>query len=395
MNDQRVPKTELDARLEGFMSLMRGRDWRCAFIFSKINQYYFTGTMQDGVLAITNGGAAVYFVRRSLERALRESLFADIRPMTNFKDVADVIGVNCAPSFADTEILTLAQHARFAKYLDAGALEPLDRVLAELRAVKSPYELALMEEAGRLHDEFLLRVIPGMLKEGMSEADMAADIYSAMVRHGHHGVSRFNMPQCEIIGGQASFGESSLYPSSFDGPAGHTGISPAAPVLGSRDRFLKKGDLVFVDMAFGLNGYHTDKTQVYSFRRPPPPEAALAHGRCLEIQRKAAGMLRPGTLPADIYATIIDGLDEDFAENFMGFGSRTVKFIGHGAGLQVDEYPPLAKGFTKPLADNMTIALEPKKGLAGLGMVGVEDTYVVSPEGGRCITGGGREIIIL
>jgi hypothetical protein len=28
-------------------------------------------------------------------------------------------------------------------------------------------------------------------------------------------------------------------------------------------------------------------------------------------------------------------------------------------------------------------------------MVGVEDTYIVTSEGGKCITGGGKEIIII
>jgi Xaa-Pro aminopeptidase len=41
----------------------------------------------------------------------------------------------------------------------------------------------------------------------------------------------------------------------------------------------------------------------------------------------------------------------------------------------------------------MVIALEPKKGVPGAGMVGVEETFIVTPEGGQCITGGGRGII--
>jgi Xaa-Pro aminopeptidase len=43
----------------------------------------------------------------------------------------------------------------------------------------------------------------------------------------------------------------------------------------------------------------------------------------------------------------------------------------------------------------MVIALEPKKGISGVGTVGVEDTYIVTPDGGQCITGGGRDIIEL
>jgi Xaa-Pro aminopeptidase len=35
----------------------------------------------------------------------------------------------------------------------------------------------------------------------------------------------------------------------------------------------------------------------------------------------------------------------------------------------------------------MVFALEPKKGIKEIGMVGIENTFVVTPDGGRCITG--------
>jgi Xaa-Pro aminopeptidase len=87
------------------------------------------------------------------------------------------------------------------------------------------------------------------------------------------------------------------------------------------------------------------------------------------------------------------GLTEEEHLNLGGYGNRRVKFLGHGIGLQVDGYPVIAEGFNDPLETGMTIALEPKKGLAGIGMAGVEDTFVVTPEGGRCITGGCNDII--
>ena len=64
-----------------------------------------------------------------------------------------------------------------------------------------------------------------------------------------------------------------------------------------------------------------------------------------------------------------------------------MNFLGHGVGLQVDEPPAIAQGFDEPLTAGMVIALEPKKGVPGVGMVGIEDTFVVTPDGGRSITG--------
>ena len=90
----------------------------------------------------------------------------------------------------------------------------------------------------------------------------------------------------DIAVGQLGFGDNSIYPTSFDGPGGCLGIGPAAPVLGSRDRKLRKGDLVFVDIGFAVDGYHTDKTMVYMFGRPLPDEV---------IARSTGGAWRSNT----------------------------------------------------------------------------------------------------
>ena len=77
----------------------------------------------------------------------------------------------------------------------------------------------------------------------------------------------------------------------------------------------------------------------------------------------------------------------------MGFGNRKVKFLGHGVGLLIDESPVIAKGFDEPLQKGMVIALEPKKGIENLGMVGIENTFIVTAKGGECITGDNPGLI--
>ena len=50
----KVPVTELNDRMQRFRACMDAENpnWELAAIFGRINQYYFTGTMQDGVLLI-------------------------------------------------------------------------------------------------------------------------------------------------------------------------------------------------------------------------------------------------------------------------------------------------------------------------------------------------------
>jgi Xaa-Pro dipeptidase len=385
----KVPITELNDRMQRFRACMdtENRNWELIAIFGRVNQYYFTGTMQDGVLLIPRDGPAVFCVRRSYERACIESLFPDIRPMKGFRDAAPVVPGTREIIHVDTEVVSLALLGRFRKYFPYKEVASMDLQALRVRAVKSPCELAIMERAGAMHRRVLEEGVPELLREGVSEAEFGCALYSLMVREGHQGVIRFGTVNVDVAVGQIGFGESSIYPTSFDGPGGSLGIGPAAPVLGSRDRRLREGDLVFVDIGFAVDGYHTDKTMVYMFGRPLPDEVTAVHRRCVEIQHHLATLIRPGAIPAEIYTSVMEGLAPEFLRNFMGLGDRRANFLGHGVGLQIDEMPVLAEGFDEPLVSGMVLALEPKKGVPGVGMVGVEDTFVIGPDGGRSITG--------
>ena len=257
----------------------------------------------------------------------------------------------------------------------------------EVRSIKSKYELEIMTEVGKLHQKVLEQRVPEILEEGMSESQLAVKLFAILMKEGHHGFARFGMFDTHLGIGQLGFGDSSIYPTYFDGPGGNYGMSPAMPFWGSRERRLNNGDLIFIDVPFGMDGYHTDKTMNYMFGKHISEEAIEIHKRCVDIQRQIASLLVPGAVPSDIYKEVIGSLDADFLEHFMGFGNQKVRFLGHGIGLQIDETPVIAAGFTKPLEENMTIALEPKRGVAGVGLMGTENTWLVTTKGGVCLTG--------
>jgi len=384
----RVPIKELNSRIERFRKQM-DRDhptWQITAVFSKINLYYFTGTMQEGVLVIPRFEEAVFWVRRSYERAAEESLFPVIKPMESYRDAAVTMKNLPDTVYLEKEIVPIAMLQRFQKYFPFSVIESADLQIGKVRSVKSGYELALMEESGKIHQRVTEELVPGLLTEGMSEMEFFTELYSLLIHQGHHGVARFGMFDTESILGQIAFGESSIYPTSFNGPGGNYGMSPAVPIHGSRNRKLRKGDLVFVDTGCGVEGYHTDKTMTYMFGKSLPDEAIQIHLQCVEIQNKIAAMLRPGAIPSVIYNEILNELTPAFLENFMGFGTRKVKFLGHGIGLTIDELPVIANGFDEPIREGMVFAVEPKKGIPHIGMVGIENTFVVTPQGGRNIT---------
>lgn len=386
---KRVPPNELQNRLNRFRAQMDQTDpcWEMGIILGKVNLYYFTGTMQDGMLLIPREEEATFWVRRSYERAMEESLFPRIKPMRSFRDAAATWDKFPATVYLETEIVPLALYQLLKKYFPIDQVRSLDAQVNAVRAVKSPYELDIMTRAGQIHQRVLEKQVPGLLREGISEAELATELYTLLMQEGHHGVTRFGMFETEVLMGHICFGESSLYPTYFTGPGGNVGLSPAVPLMGSRERRLRKGDLVFIDIGCGVDGYHTDKTMTYMFGQALPPEVRDLHQRCVDIQNQVAAQLKPGAIPAEIYNNTLANLSPDFLENFMGYAKGQVKFLGHGIGLLIDEWPVIAKGFNEPLIEGMTLALEPKKGIAGIGMVGTENTFVVTTEGGRCLTG--------
>jgi Xaa-Pro dipeptidase len=372
---------------------VRAPDWRLAAILGRINLYYFTGTMQDALLLVPRDGEATLWVRRSFERARAESLFPDIRSMKSFRDAA-VAGPPVPETIHfEAEVVPYGLLQRFRKHFPSKAVAPLDAQIARVRAVKSAYELALLERAGAIHRRAMEDEVPKLLREGISEAELGCELFSFMMREGHQGIVRFGAFGAECLLGQFTFGESALCPTNMDSPSGWLGLEPAAPVFGSRTRTLRKGDLVCLDIGCGIAGYHTDKTLTYAFGGAPAAAVVAAQRRCVEIERRAAALLKPGAIPSEIYGAVMKDLDAEFLKDFMGYGARRVSFLGHGIGLQVDEPPVIALGFDEPLAEGMVIALEPKKGLPGIGMVGIENTFVVTPQGGRSLTGDSNGLI--
>lgn len=386
---------ELEARHKKFREEMDSRypDWDTALILSLVNQYYFTGTIQKAILVIKREGGYSYNVRQSLERARMESPLSAINGMKSYQDVAGREGRDLGNTYLETDYLPYSAVGRLQKYFNMKSVNSLDTLVRTIRSVKSAYELYWLGQCGRRHQKVLEEVVPAVLTEGMNEAHFHGIMQEKMMLHGHQGISRFYDYQTEFPIGQVGFGDNLLFPSNFAGPSGCRGMSAAAPLAGHPERKLKKGDLVLADIGFGVEGYHTDKSQVYIFESKPSREMVEAHTECMEIAARIADALRPGAIPSEIYQDTMNSLSERFKPYFMTYGGMFAGFIGHGTGLNMDELPVIAKGFNDPLQENMVLALEPKIGLPGLGVVGVEDTYVVTPQGGRCLTGGSRDIM--
>ena len=383
-----VPASELEARLERFRRAMDAAHpgWEMAAVNHKVAMYYFTGTIQEGVLLIRPQDA-VFWVRRSFERACNESHFSDIRPMHSFREAAAFYGSAPKVMYVETKKATLDWERMLHKYFAFEELGSFDSVLQDLRMVKSEYELKQMEQSGAIHETVLDIVAPKLIHGGISEAQLAIALYSEMVQRGSHGTARFNQALGEEAVGIASFGKSGLVRTGFDGPGGTDGTCIAVQSIGNAFRKLQPGRLVYLDIPCGFDGYHTDKTVVYYYGDLAKDEQSKhlieAQQRCLELEQEVVRLMVPGEPIENLYLRTMDKFDNIYGDAFMNGG----KFLGHSIGLVMDEAPAIAKGFKQPLQPGMTFAVEPKIALPGLGMVGTENTYVVTEKGARSLTG--------
>lgn len=385
---RRVPKSELDARLSAFRRGMDALDpnWSLALINNKINMYYMTGTMQDGVLAV-RPDSAILWVRRSFARGRNESLFDDIRPMKSFRTLAEFYTDLTHTAYMETKTATLEWLELVKRYLPVENTPSVNPVLNDIRVIKSAYELECMRRAGEIHEEVLERVAPALIYEDISEAELAVKIFEAMVLRGGHGIARFNQPLGEDVIGYASFGKSALVTAAFDGPGGTDGTCIAVQSIGSIARKLSRGRLVYLDIPCGVEGYHSDKSTVFYFgdlnKDPNGQLIREAYGYCQALEHEIASRLIPGAVPEQIYNEVMDKFDVRYIDGFMNGG----RFLGHSIGLTVDETPVLARGFRQPLRADMVFAIEPKIALPGIGTVGTENTYHITQDGAVALSG--------
>lgn len=369
-------------------------------LFSRLNIYYFTGSFANGVFWLPLRGEPVLFCRRGIERSRIESPIHHQYSFTSYRDIESILnGLGFSlPKQIATEMngLSWALANSLTKHLSSHQFISADKIIGMCRAKKSDRELTILREAGARHARCLTLLLPPALHDGMSELEICHAISKIFFSEGHLGILRMEGYGEEVFLGHIAVGDSANYPSFFNGPVGLRGVHPAAPYMGSAEVIWTPGKPLIIDNGFTLAGYITDKTQVYWLgdTKKMPVNALEAHEFCIGLQDRIAKQLRPGTLPSEIWGRCLADVERSpWSDGFMGSGNNKVSFVGHGIGLAIDEYPVLTNGFDLPLEAGMTIAVEPKIGIPGFGMVGVENTFEVTPEGGKCLTGENFEII--
>lgn len=380
-----TPKAELEARRKKLQAKMARAEVAAVLVMQNADLFYFTGTVQDGILIIPGEGEPVYLVRKSLERARVESLLEKLLPFRTFKELPEILkkqGIANEGSWGlELDVLPANFYLRLKKALNHDRWVDASPLIRETRAVKSDYELGLMREAARISHR-IATFAAECLREGMTELEWAAAIEGEALKVGHQGLAKMRRWNQEIFFGHVLSGESSAVPAYVDSPTG--GWGPNSYVgSGAGWRKIKRHEPLSVDMVGAWGGYMVDQARMYCLGELPL-EFKKAYQAVMMIEKEIASQLKPGAVCSQLYATAQKmAQDLGYQEFFMNFGENQVSFVGHGIGIELDEYPFIAKGFDLSLEEGMTVALEPKIVFPGKGMAGIEDTYIVTPEGGK------------
>mgnify|MGYP001590874728 FL=1 len=120
------------------------------------------------------------------------------------------------------------------------------------------------------------------------------------------------------------------------------------------------------------------------------------HQACIDILEEVLANLRPGAKASEVFARAAALAGRlGYADRFMNTGPAQVNFVGHGVGVELDEIPYLAAGSNLTIEAGMTLAVEPKIVFPGRGIVGVEDTILVTSGDPEFLTFTHRELVVL
>lgn len=264
--------------------------------------------------------------------------------------------------------------------------------LRTARMTKTPMEIKLMEYDG-IHQTEAYRHFTKAYREDMTDVEFQIEMERILRLEGCLGYSRVSGSLMEINLGSVINGDNADVPTPYEFSMGGEGVDPSLPG-GACGKTMKPGTTVMVDMCGAFNGYQTDLTRVWRIGQIPKL-AEKAHKCAMKILRHLEEIAKPGVSCAELYTSAMAIVEEDgLGEYFMGHRQK-VAFIGHGVGIELNEMPVLTPRSRDVLEENMTIAIEPKFVIPGVGAVGPENTYQVTASGLRNLTPMPEEMIEL
>ncbi len=375
-------KHEIDERLKRFRERLAANGVDGAMLLQKTDLYYLSGTDQDAHLWVPAHDRPILLVRKSLERAREDSIIEEIVPFPGFSRVPELIRKHTKKLpkrlGLELDILPSRLYLSYRKLFPDAEIVDISPLIRGVRMVKSDYEVSCITKAADMADRMYEKV-PGFLAESKTETDLALRLEAFYRGKGHPGLVRTRTFNMESLYGHVMAGKSGAVASNSPGPTGGKGLGPFYSQSAGKDK-IGKHEPVFVDYAANVEGYIADQARIFSLGNLPE-KFHRAHNVMLEVQETLTEKGRPGVRAGDLYNFALKIAEKaGLEEGFMGYPDP-VPFVAHGVGLEIDEWPIIGRNSDTILEKGMVMALEPKFIFPGQGVVGIENTWVVTRRG--------------
>lgn len=390
-----VSKEELLKRIDSLKDSMVKNQIDFGVLFENVDKFYFTATIQKGMVVVPVAGAPLFFVEKSIERARMESPL-DIIPIGSDKEIRSILegrGILGGVAGLELDVLPVSVFERLKRIVGFSRYADLSPPIRQLRMVKSPFELTQIRKSGQMITQ-VFEAAKEVVREGAREIDIDAALVARGRKLGHQGVLRMRGINQEMVLMTVQSGFTGAMFSYGDVPIAGAGVTPAVPG-GSSLKRVERGIPVTIDYGGAYNGYITDETRILvvgelneRFKKP--------YDCAKEIIEDVMSNARAGVDCRDVYSRAYRTAEKaGLTSYFMGHGKGQVSFLGHGVGLEINELPVITGRHEQILQEGMVVAIEPKFILPGEGAVGIELDFIIHKQGVERVTDYPFEIVSL
>lgn len=370
-------ENELELKWRRIQQAMRQEEADGCLLTMNMNLYYVSGQVFNGYFYLPAEGRPYWFVKR-LTVPETNQVHVIRKPEQMPELFRDLNLAMPRKLLLEEDELSYNECIRLQHVFRAEATGNASALIRHIRMIKTPWEIEQMRISARRH-EAVYREIPACYRPGMRDIELQIEIEKRMRVHGSLGYFRAFGSNMDIFMGSLLAGENAGEPSPFDFALGGAGMHASGP-LGANGTLLREGTTVMADMSGNYTAYQTDMTRVFSIGKLPD-RAYRVHRVALEIQARMERTAKPGVPCAELYRDALAMAGQEGLEDcFMGTRFQA-KFVGHGVGLEINELPVLTTRSKDILQPGMTFAFEPKFVLAGIGAVGIENTFLVTDSG--------------
>ena len=240
--------------------------------------------------------------------------------------------------------------------------QPGDQAVGSCRAIKDPQEIELMKKAISIAQDSLTATLP-LIKKGMTEKEVAAELLVQLLRHG----SELPLPFSPIVS---------------------TGPNGANPHAKPSEHRLAHGDLLVIDWGATYRGYASDLTRTFGIGEIDE-QARRIYTTVQQANAAGRTAARPGKACADIDQAARSVIEA------AGYGSFFTHRTGHGIGLECHEEPYIHGGSNRILEQGMNFTVEPGIYLAGENGVRIEDDVLITEERSLSLSDFPRDLNII